>query len=129
MIIKYHFSYLKTRNYTKFNARTTRNFSAGLHQKLITLYRSERLRNVIRQIEKVCHHKDTSGPVESDPQYMILVDANNLVVEIDTEICTSVVIYGNPNTRKRSPQNNILLERNWSIELHSLPSLHLDKRE
>ncbi len=90
---------------------------------LATLHRSERLRNVLRQIEKVRHRKDTNGPVESDPEYMIIVDANNLAVEIDTEICTLVLRYGYLNTRKRSLQNNILLKNeNSSIKLYSLPS-------
>lgn len=27
------------------------------------------------------------GPSESDPEYLLIVEANNLVVEIDDEIC------------------------------------------
>lgn len=30
---------------------------------------------------------DVNGPVEVDPEYMLIVDANNLAVEIDNEIC------------------------------------------
>ncbi|XP_023246053.1 U4/U6 small nuclear ribonucleoprotein Prp31-like [Copidosoma floridanum] len=31
---------------------------------------------------------DIVGPVESDPEYQLIVEANNLAVEIDTEIAT-----------------------------------------
>lgn len=31
---------------------------------------------------------NVSGPVEADPEYALIVEANNLAVEIDTEICT-----------------------------------------
>lgn len=27
------------------------------------------------------------GPVEADPEYVLIVEANNLAVEIDNEIC------------------------------------------
>lgn len=30
---------------------------------------------------------DVLGPSESDPEYLLIVEANNLVVEIDDEIC------------------------------------------
>jgi len=30
--------------------------------------------------------EDEIGPVESDPEYLLIVDANNLIVEIDDEI-------------------------------------------
>jgi len=29
---------------------------------------------------------DELGPVESDPEYLLIVDANNLIVEMDDEI-------------------------------------------
>jgi len=29
----------------------------------------------------------SDGPVEADPEYVLIVDANNLAVEIDNEIC------------------------------------------
>lgn len=31
--------------------------------------------------------EDVLGPVESDPEYLLIVEANNLIVEIDDEIC------------------------------------------
>ena len=30
--------------------------------------------------------KENQGPVEHDPEYLLIVDANNLLVEIDNEI-------------------------------------------
>ena len=27
------------------------------------------------------------GPVEADPEYQLIVDSNNLIVEVDNEIC------------------------------------------
>lgn len=30
---------------------------------------------------------NVNGPVEVDPEYMLIVNANNLAVEIDNEIC------------------------------------------
>lgn len=31
--------------------------------------------------------EDIMGTVESDPEYLLIVEANNLIVEIDDEIC------------------------------------------
>lgn len=31
--------------------------------------------------------EDVLGAVESDPEYLLIVEANNLIVEIDDEIC------------------------------------------
>lgn len=36
--------------------------------------------------------EDVLGPVESDPEYLLIVEANNLVVEIDDEIC-KIFVY------------------------------------
>lgn len=48
----------------------------------------------MRHIEELQNgHKPTAnktnvnGPVEVDPEYMLIVNANNLAVEIDNEIC------------------------------------------
>jgi len=30
-------------------------------------------------------------PVESDPEYLLIVEANNLIVEIDDEICKAFI--------------------------------------
>lgn len=34
----------------------------------------------------------SDGPVEADPEYVLIVDANNLAVEIDNEICEYVFV-------------------------------------
>jgi len=57
---------------------------------LAKLRDSEQLQQVIAQIEK--HSKvprkstDIIGPVESDPEYQLIVEANNMAVKIDNEI-------------------------------------------
>jgi len=58
---------------------------------LAKLRDSERLVNIMRQIDifqsKQRRSEEELGPVESDPEYILIVDANNLIVEIDDEIC------------------------------------------
>lgn len=36
--------------------------------------------------KKIRRASDIVGPVESDPEYQLIVEANNLAVEIDNEI-------------------------------------------
>lgn len=49
-----------------------------------------RLVNIMQQIDifqsRQRRPEDELGPVESDPEYLLIVDANNLIVEIDDEI-------------------------------------------
>ncbi|CAL1294852.1 unnamed protein product [Larinioides sclopetarius] len=49
---------------------------------------SEQLQRVMREITERSHseRKDAIGPVEADPEYQLIVEANNLAVEIDNEI-------------------------------------------
>jgi U4/U6 small nuclear ribonucleoprotein PRP31 len=49
------------------------------------------LQETLKKIEFYTKHKRVStaeiqGPVEHDPEYLLIVDANNLLVEIDNEI-------------------------------------------
>lgn len=59
-------------------------------RELAKLRDSEQLQKVIIEIEK--HSKiprkstDIIGPVESDPEYQLIVEANNMAVDIDNEI-------------------------------------------
>lgn len=59
-------------------------------RELAKLRDSEQLQKVISQIEK--HSKvprksaDIVGPVECDPEYQLIVEANNMAVDIDNEI-------------------------------------------
>lgn len=61
----------------------------SIHQ-IAKLRNSDQLKNVMDSIEKYqkSNHMQTSieGPVEQDPEYQLIVEANNLAVEIDTEI-------------------------------------------
>lgn len=58
---------------------------------LAKLRDSERLVDIMRQIDifqsRQKRAEDVMGPVESDPEYLLIVEANNLIVEIDDEIC------------------------------------------
>lgn len=59
-------------------------------RELAKLRDSEQLQKIMIQIEK--HSKiprksaDIVGPVESDPEYQLIVEANNMAVDIDNEI-------------------------------------------
>ncbi|XP_060860771.1 U4/U6 small nuclear ribonucleoprotein Prp31 [Metopolophium dirhodum] len=57
---------------------------------LAKLRDSVRLVNIMQQIDvfqsRQRRTEDELGPVESDPEYLLIVDANNLIVEIDDEI-------------------------------------------
>lgn len=54
------------------------------------LHDSEPLQRIMREIDnyskKVRRASDIIGPVEADPEYQLIVEANNLAVEIDNEI-------------------------------------------
>lgn len=58
---------------------------------LAKLRDSERLVNIMQQIDifqsRQRKTEDELGPVESDPEYLLIVEANNLIVEMDDEIC------------------------------------------
>lgn len=58
---------------------------------LAKLRDSDRLVGIMRQIDifqsKQRQAEDVLGPVESDPEYLLIVEANNLIVEFDDEIC------------------------------------------
>lgn len=58
---------------------------------LAKLRDSNRLLDIMRQIDifqsRQKKAEDVLGPVESDPEYLLIVEANNLIVEIDDEIC------------------------------------------
>lgn len=59
-------------------------------RELAKLRDSEQLQKVMLQIEsysKVSRKSaDIVGPVESDPEYQLIVEANNMAVDIDDEI-------------------------------------------
>jgi len=51
------------------------------------LYHSNRMKDVLERIKefsgKPRKAEDLQGPVEADPEYLLIVDANNLAAEID----------------------------------------------
>lgn len=55
------------------------------------LRNSSRLNDIMAQIDVFQSRQrkpdEVLGPVESDPEYLLIVEANNLIVEIDDEIC------------------------------------------
>lgn len=61
-------------------------------RELAKLRDSEQLQKVMLQIEKYSKiprkSADIIGPVESDPEYQLIVEANNMAVDIDDEIAT-----------------------------------------
>ena len=52
------------------------------------IYGSEKFNSVISRIKKYSaeNRTEVSGPVEADPEYLLIVEANNLAAEIDDEI-------------------------------------------
>lgn len=59
-------------------------------RELCKLRDSEKLRNIITQIEsygpKIRKAIEIIGPVEADPEYRLIVEANNLAQDVDNEI-------------------------------------------
>ncbi|GFG30818.1 hypothetical protein Cfor_10880 [Coptotermes formosanus] len=59
-------------------------------REIATLRDSERLRNIMDEIDdystKSRKAEDIVGPVEADPEYQLIVEANNVAVDIDNEI-------------------------------------------
>lgn len=57
---------------------------------IATLHSSSRLRNIMQAVNRQMKHgrkkEEIVGPVEADPEYRLIVDANNLAVDIDNEI-------------------------------------------
>lgn len=64
-------------------------------RELAKLRDSEELKKIMFEIEKYSKvsrkSADIIGPVESDPEYQLIVEANNMAVDIDNEIGNSFV--------------------------------------
>lgn len=60
------------------------------------LHDSDRLKRILSEIEtyraKLRKPEDIIGAVEQDPEYMLIVEANNVAVEVDNEIGTCVMM-------------------------------------
>ena len=54
------------------------------------LRKSEKIKSILHDIEEYSvlslSPEDIQGPVEADPEYQLIVEANNLAVEIDNDI-------------------------------------------
>lgn len=59
-------------------------------RELCKLRDSEHLKNIIDQVKifssKIRKQSDIIGPVESDPEYQLIVEANNTAADVDNEI-------------------------------------------
>ncbi|KAL1486811.1 hypothetical protein MTO96_046808, partial [Rhipicephalus appendiculatus] len=67
---------------------------------------SEELGRVMSEIKQKVHHtrkEEVTGPVEADPEYQLIVEANNLAVEIDNEI-NIIHKFTRDNYQKRFPE-------------------------
>ena len=76
-------------------------------RELAKLRDSEQLQKVMLQIEKYSKiprkSADIIGPVESDPEYQLIVEANNMAVDIDDEI-TTIHRFARDKYSKRFPE-------------------------
>jgi len=72
------------------NARANEDFSNSSVKDVAKLFHSEILKDILSRIKdfsgKPRKAEELQGPVEADPEYMLIVDANNLAAEIDEEI-------------------------------------------
>ena len=59
-------------------------------QDVAKLHRSERIKEAMEKVQHFSSSKTSDdkvqGPVEADPEYILIVEANNLAAEIDDEI-------------------------------------------
>ena len=71
------------------------------------LHDSEELKEIMRKIDKFSKRKrkaaELLGPVEADPEYLLIVDANNLAAQIDQE-CIVIHKFARDIYTKRFPE-------------------------
>ena len=81
-------------------------------QQVAKLYNSTAFKSVIDRIEtfstKPRSAAERSGPVEADPEYRLIVDANNLAAEIDDDI-TNLYKFGKDKYSQRFPELETLV--------------------
>lgn len=81
-------------------------------RELCTLRDSETLAKILRQIEgygnKIRKASEIIGPVESDPEYMLIVEANNTAAHIDNEIA-AINKFVRDKYQKRFPELDSLV--------------------
>lgn len=81
-------------------------------KEVVRLYDSASLRSVLDRMKDFSSQgrgaKDLSGPVEADPEYLLIVEANNLVTEIDEEIA-AIYKFAKDKYNKRFPELETLV--------------------
>ena len=69
---------------------TLKNSTESTVKDVAKLYHSNQLKDVLSRIKefsgKPRKAEELQGPVEADPEYILIVEANNLAAEIDEEI-------------------------------------------
>lgn len=81
-------------------------------RELCKLRDSERLINIMKQIKgygnKIRKASEIIGPVEADPEYMLIVEANDLAADFDSEIAT-IHKFVKDKYQKRFPELDSLV--------------------
>lgn len=81
-------------------------------RELCKLRDSDKLANIMEQInqyvQKPRKNSDIVGPVETDPEYQLIVEANNIAADIDNEI-TTVHKFVRDKYQKRFPELDSLV--------------------
>eukprot|EP00729_Bicosta_minor_P003198 gene3198-20516_t len=76
-------------------------------QDIAKLSTSEELTEVLNSIDKFTEERETrkvvAGAVEDDPEYKLIVQANNLVLEVDSEIAL-IHKFARDHYEKRFPE-------------------------
>lgn len=79
---------------------------------LCKLRHSQRLETVLKEIEKYVNQprssKEMIGNLESDPEYQLIVEANNVAVDIDNEI-SLIHKFAKEKYQKRFPELDSLI--------------------
>merc|ERR1719189_2925805 len=83
------------------------------HQGNAKLYRGARLKDAMIEIDnfstkKESEMQDVQGPVEADPEYLLIVEVNNLAAQIDEEI-GNIHKYAKDKYSKRFPELETLV--------------------
>uniref|UniRef100_A0A182YRZ2 U4/U6 small nuclear ribonucleoprotein Prp31 n=1 Tax=Anopheles stephensi TaxID=30069 RepID=A0A182YRZ2_ANOST len=88
------------------------NLAVASIREICKLRDSDRLSNVLSQIETYAKNPRTTmemvGNVESDPEYQLIVEANNIAVDIDNEIST-IHKFVKDKYQKRFPELDSLI--------------------
>ena len=91
---------------------TLKNSTESTVKDVAKLYHSNQLKDVLSRIKefsgKPRKAEELQGPVEADPEYILIVEANNLAAEIDEEI-TNIHKLAKDKYSKRFPELETLV--------------------